>query len=403
MKKIITAIGNPNLNYYLRKQANFQIMSEDIQYQEGVLEFLEKEKEIDFLILSELLPGNIELKNLIQQIKNQNSNIQIIVFLEKPKEELENYLYAKGIFAILYHNQVEVKDIVNMINNHKETDDEIRKELDELKKLLLEKEKQETIKPLFPKKDKKKKVPIKKEIICVSGTSGVGKSIFTINLAKTLAEQKNKVLVIDFDVLNNSLHTILGVKKYSEKIKARMQKNNLLKGIQVEELIIKVNSKMDLIAGVNLLFDSKYQISSTKVKSILEKLKQEYDTIIIDTSSECFFDYTKEIMINSNFNIFILEANLSEIKKARKLLDIYIQKWKIPQRNFNLLFNKYNENAIDYAVLKQLFSEFSILGKLSNNPQYNLMINKGYKGSFNKKLQEEYHQIQKNLFRKNSL
>src|SRR5699024_2426223 len=50
-----------------------------------------------------------------------------------------------------------------------------------------------------------------KEIICVTGTSGVGKSIFSINLAKSFMENKNKILIIDFDILNNSLHTILGI------------------------------------------------------------------------------------------------------------------------------------------------------------------------------------------------
>ena len=46
----------------------------------------------------------------------------------------------------------------------------------------------------------------------------MGKSIFTINLANSLSNSKNKILIIDFDILNNSLHTILGIKKYSKKI-----------------------------------------------------------------------------------------------------------------------------------------------------------------------------------------
>ena len=83
----------------------------------------------------------------------------------------------------------------------------------------------------------------------------------------------NKILIIDFDILNNSLHTILGIKKYPEKIKNRIKNNNLLDDIKTEDLIIKINSKIDLISGINLLFDSKYKISSTKVKSILKTLK----------------------------------------------------------------------------------------------------------------------------------
>ncbi|MCI9178366.1 MAG: MinD/ParA family protein [Clostridia bacterium] len=405
MKKIVTAIGNPNLNNRLKKEEEIQVIAEDIQYQEGILEILEKGTTIDYLILSELLPGNFTIKDLVQKIKEINSNVQIILFLENQKEELENYLYAKGIFAIFYHNQVGVKEIIEIMKDNKNTDVELRKELEQLKKMLIEKE-ELRLQPQNKNTKKgihKKKKQIKKEIICVSGTNGVGKSIFTVNLARLLAQQRNKVLIIDFDILNNSLHTILGVKKYSEKIKEKMKNHNLLKEIQIEELIIKVSSKIDLIAGVNLLFDNKYQISSTKIKSILDKLKEEYDMIIIDTTSECFFDYTKEIMKISNLNIFILEANVLEIKKAKRLLDMYIQKWKIPQSNFNLLFNKYNQNAIDYAILKQIFSGFSILGKLSNHSQYNLIINKGNKNNLDKKLQTEYSHIQRRLFQKESL
>ncbi len=213
-------------------------------------------------------------------------------------------------------------------------------------------------------------------------------------------ETKNKILIIDFDILNNSLHTILGIKKYSEKIKEKIKNNNLLEEMQIEDLIMKVNNKIDLISGANLLFDEEYQISSTKIKSILSKLEKEYEIIIIDTSSECFFDYTKEIMKNSNLNIFITEANLLEIKKAKNLLNIYINEWNIPQNCFNILFNKYNKNSIDISILKNIFSGFSILGKLSVNSKYDLLINKNNTKALEKKLQEEYLRINQNLLKK---
>ena len=144
MKKIITAIGNPILNRYLKRNPLFEILSEDIQYQEGILEFLEKQNQIDFLILSELLPGEFEIKEFINKIKQTNYNLQIILFLEKKNQELENYLYAKGIYNIFYHNEVELEDLVEIIKNgQKNPNQEIKKELDELKKLLLEKEQKE--------------------------------------------------------------------------------------------------------------------------------------------------------------------------------------------------------------------------------------------------------------------
>mgnify|MGYP004623451989 CR=1 FL=1 len=400
MKRVITAIGNEALSKKLKKQNNFEIIIEDIQYKEGIIEYLEKENNIDFLIISELLPGNIEIKKLIDKIKNINSDIQIILFLENKNTELENYLYAKGIYNIFYNNQIEIEEIIKIINNSKSI--EVNNELKEIKQMILEKQKNRiNNKKIYLKKliniFKRKQYIKESKIICITGTSGVGKSIFTINLANSMSNNKNKILIIDFDVLNNSLHTILGVKKYSQKIRNKIKNNNLLKEIKIEDLIIKINSKIDLVSGINLIFDSKYKISSEKIKNILSKLKENYDVIIIDTSSECFFDYTKEAIKNSNLNIFILEANLLEIKKAKKLLNIYINNWDIPQQNINILFNKYNENSIDISILKKIFSEFNILGKLSFNPQYNLIINKNNINKLNNILQKEYLKINKTL------
>ena len=405
MKKIITAIGNEILNKKLKKENDFEVIIEDIQYKEGIIEYLEKKSNIDFVIISELLPGNIELKELIEKIKNINSNIEIILFLENKNTELENYLYAKGIYNIFYNNQIEIEEIIKIINNK---NIEINNELKEIKQMLLEKQKNKVnnkkiiLNKLINIFNKKQKYDLKEEkIISVTGTNGVGKSIFTINLANSLSNSKNKILIIDFDILNNSLHTILGIKKYSQKIRNKIKNNNLLKEIKIEELIIKINSKIDLVSGINLLFDSKYKISSEKVKNILSKLKEKYEIIIIDTSSECFLDYTKEIIKNSNLNIFILEANLLEIKKAKNLLNIYINNWEIPQESINILFNKYNENSIDISILKKIFSGFNILGKLSFNPQYNLIINKNNINKLNIILKNEYLKINKNLLKIN--
>ena len=128
MKKIVTAIGNHHLNEKLKQENTFEILGEDIQYQEGIFEFLEKEKNIDFLILSELLPGNMEIKKIVEKIKDSNPNIQIILFLDHKNQELENYLYAKGIFSIFYHNQINIQELIHFIKKKKKNENqEIKK------------------------------------------------------------------------------------------------------------------------------------------------------------------------------------------------------------------------------------------------------------------------------------
>ena len=62
MKKIITALGNENINNELKKEKDIEIILNDIQYKEGILEILEKYQDIDYIILDSSLQGNIKIK-----------------------------------------------------------------------------------------------------------------------------------------------------------------------------------------------------------------------------------------------------------------------------------------------------------------------------------------------------
>ncbi len=423
MKNIVTALNNSILNERLKNIDEFNILAKDIQYQDGIFEIIESQKEINYLILSEFLLGQYEIKKLIEKIKEKNNYIKIILILENKKEELENYLYAKGIYKIYYNNKVEIGEIINLIKNDFTDNEKIIQELENLKSILIRNNIQiniednlvnikkleeknlnnvnnkNKIKNKFNQKISETKENEEKQnsfdnqkIISILGTSGVGKSIVSINIANILKRENNKILILDFDILNNSLHTILGVNKYPKKIENKINiteeniningdkldssLNNNLNKIYIKELIINVDKNIDLISGINLLFDSKYEIESGKIKNILEDLKEDYDYIIIDTSSECFFEYTKNIINNSDFNIFLIESNLLEIKKAKRLLEIYNKEWNIEKNKINILINKYNKYSIKDKNIKNIFDEYKILGKINFDNKYNYLINK---------------------------
>ena len=396
MKKIITAIGNPILNEYLKKEEDIIVIGNDIQYQDGIFEILEKDNNINLIIISEIIIGENTIEKLIEKIKIINRNIKIIIILENKNEELENKLIAKGIIKIFYHNNIEINKFIKFIKENKENEnEELKQEINNLKNLILENKKideenkskkiNNKIKNnLFEKLNNKylnKKIAKReKEIISISGPNGAGKSIITVNLAKVMALKKEKILIIDFDILNNNIHTILGVKKHSIK-------NNY----EIENLIIKVNKNIDLLSTTEFLFGSKEKIDINKIENTINKLKEKYNKIIIDTSSECFFDFTKTIIKLSNKNIFVTDTNILEIKKAKELLNIYINNWKINKNKLNILFNKYNKESISINILKELFCEFNIIGFLKYNSKYNKLINKNNRFNLiDKKLKKEY-------------
>lgn len=68
IEKIITAINNPIINEKLKKE-KIEVIGKDIQYKEGILEILENNKEINFILINENLPGEIKNDELINKIK----------------------------------------------------------------------------------------------------------------------------------------------------------------------------------------------------------------------------------------------------------------------------------------------------------------------------------------------
>ena len=362
MKKIITALGNQVLNNELKKINEFEIVANDLQYKEAIIELLEINKNVNYIILSGILPGNITLTDLITKIKIINNNIEIILLLEKKEKEIEKKLKEQKIKNVLYIDNVKINDIIKILKN---------KKINNKTKIPQE----ENIKNEINRKIKinnniKKQIKTECKVISVLGSNGVGKSIYSVCMSNYLNNKKNKILIIDFDILNNSIHTILGISKYNKK------KNN--KRI-INDCIINVDNNISVLTGENII--KKYKKNINYIVKLLEILKEKYDYIIIDTSAECFFDINKTIINKSDINIFLLEANLLEITKATKLLEIYNKNWNIDERKIKIVINKYNKNAISMNIIKKLFSDYEIIGKLEIINKNNKIIFKNYKNN----------------------
>lgn len=381
MKKIITALGNQVLNNELKKINEFEIVANDLQYKEAIIELLEINKNVNYIILSGILPGNIALTDLITKIKIINNNIEIIILLEKKEKEIEKKLKEQKIKNVLYIDNIKINDIIKILKN---------KKINNKTKIPQE----ENIKNEINRKIKinnniKKQIKTECKVISVLGSNGVGKSIYSVCMSNYLNNKKNKILIIDFDILNNSIHTILGISKYNKK------KNN--KRI-INDCIINVDNNISVLTGENII--KKYKKNINYIVKLLEILKEKYDYIIIDTSAECFFDINKTIINKSDINIFLLEANLLEITKATKLLEIYNKNWNIDERKIKIVINKYNKNAISMNIIKKLFSDYEIIGKLEMSNIYNNIINKNNKIIFkNYKNNNEYKKINEKIIK----
>ena len=396
--RILTALQNPEINRILKEQTNYNVVENDIQYQEGIIEILEKNNKINLIIISELLPGNIGIKETINKIKEFNSDIEIILILENKNSKIKEFLIQKNIKSIFYNNQITIDELINNIKQKEEKTSqiELNKEIEILKEMILENKKNKKSKT---NKIEKIKIKIKKEIIrlkeiilrktgetinrknaiiSIVGAAGVGKSVFISLFSKNI--KNKKILIIDFDIFNKSLDLIFGYDAQKQK----------------EKTIIKISNNIDLLSKIEIFFAENNYLEKNKIKNILNNFSKKYDLIIIDNTSEYSCNYTKEILINSDEIIFLTDANLIELNKTKKILEKYINKWKIKKEKIKVVFNKININSINSKILKNLFSDFKILGKINFSSKYNLIINNNLK-ILNKKINKEYLNIIKKL------
>ena len=382
--KILTAIGNPYLNEKLKSIDSLMVIGKDVQYQEAVIEILEENLDIDSLIINKELPGDIGFYKLINKIKNIKEDMDIYVFLEEKNEDIENYLMSYQIYKIYYLSEINYDEFIKIFFESKNNVlVGINKEINDFKKLILSENliennysfAERVINESFNDSNYREYDEKKEEYnnffeeefcqtIAISGDFGSGKSLFSVFLSKVISKQNKKVLLIDVDLENMSINTLLGVKKYKEN------------QTYIEDFITKVDENLDVLCGIDKIIDLKEINNNYVVKEIIERLKKEYDFILIDVSSRIDFKYVKMILTYSDKIIFLIEPNLLEISKSNKYLEVFIKDFEIDVDKIKIVFNKVNKYKIANTVLEELFSRFEIIESIEYEERYNLFINK---------------------------
>ena len=271
---ILLAINNEKIFKELKNNKIIKIISNDIQYKEGILEILERNKNINCIIFNESLYGQIKNEELIKKIKKINSKIKLIIILNKKDLIKQEYLIENKI-KYIYSEEMSSEKILEKIFN-------------------------------------------RDRIIGIIGTGGCGKTIITLILSELLTKYKNKkILIIEDNISNNSILKIYNLRnKY---------KNNYSKN---KTIIIKNN--LHLLNIKNIL--NNYKKDKLKIINIINKIKNNYDYIFIDMENINSYKIYREIIEK---NILILNPNILEIEKIKKFINKNNLEIKIILNNYN--------------------------------------------------------------------
>lgn len=155
-------------------------------------------------------------------------------------------------------------------------------------------------------------------IVVTSATPGEGKSTTIGNLAIVMSQSGKKVLLIDCDLRKPSIH-----KKFRITNQAGLT-NILLYDVEPFEIFHKHSDNLYILTTGQLPPNPAEVVSSNRLKSFIEKMKNEFDYILID--SPPLIAVTDAQILSSFCDGTLLvvssgEAERETVKRAKDLLN----------------------------------------------------------------------------------
>lgn len=210
-----------------------------------------------------------------------------------------------------------------------------------------------------------------------SGKGGVGKSLFSANIAICLANEGKSVLLVDLDLGASNLHSMLNItpqKSIGTFLKTK---------INFSDIIIESGIKnLNFIAGDSDIPELA-NITASQKKTIIKNLKAlEYDYLVIDLGAGTTFNiidfflmskrgvivtaptvtatmnaylFLKNIIFRLLSSVFKRGTKGNEILKTIKQNSIDLQRVYIP----NLLLKLESEDPENYSKFNKLFKNIS--------------------------------------------
>ena len=157
--------------------------------------------------------------------------------------------------------------------------------------------------------------------ICVfSPKGGVGKTILSLNLAGVASSMDYRVLIMDFAVHTGAVSMVIDdeIKKTLYHLTDDMVNNRFKK---IGDYVYKYNDKIDILSAPK---DPRQgnKINSRYLSMIIEKVRNIYDIVIIDTGSK--MDEINIVTLDSSdMVLFVVDNDLFTLKNTRNILNIF--------------------------------------------------------------------------------
>lgn len=181
-------------------------------------------------------------------------------------------------------------------------------------------------------------------LLVTSTIKGEGKTFTSVNLAGTLANTSNKVLLLGADLRNSQLHSYITDQKQNLGISDYLVDDSLC----LESIIQKsnINSHLDILLSGSHPPNPYELLKTDKMKILLEKVKNSYDFVIIDTAPSMLVADTFLLTSYADIILYIVRAGYTE----KDLLEFPVQaKEKGKFSNVAFVLNNVTKTNLGYG------------------------------------------------------
>ncbi len=385
MKRVILAIENEKLAKRIKENKEINIICNNLQYREAILELLEKNSQIESILISESLPGVISIEELIKKIKIMNNKINIIVLLEKENKDKKNKLKKLKVKNIYSNKKVKINEILSIINNNVEN---IRRKEEKIEKTSVKTIEKFIIK-LKEFKNNKINKDLNSKIITIVGNKRTGKSTIIDLLLINLLNKNKKILLINLNKKTENNYLNLFGKKYYKKNKNNYLNNKKIKNIFLKSEIKIKNNFIFLKNFEDIIQKNKINILKYFFKYYIKK----YSYILFDIGNLANKEIKEKVLKESNKILVIINDTSLGIREIQELNEKIKHLKGEKKQSLHIVVNKYYFNSVSYLILKQFFH--------NNIKMTTIFYNRKFKNLDKKILKNK--KIKNNLFLKNKL
>ena len=371
---IVTALDNLEIKEIIDRKYTDRVYLYDFSTKEDVLEFIEKyvnkidNNEEIILITKDELTGSISSRDYIVRLKEIYNNIRIIYITNNLDDDFKGFLFSNDVFDIIVGSVFKKEELFEIIDSNQKI---VYKCSDSNKSEFLREEGVNYV---------TNSIVIPKQLFAVYGTSGAGKSTFSLVLAKKLSEKLNiNVSLLDMDIQNPSIDILLNSNENSNNLSNVV--DDVDKRKEISDIISKYmiqdskNKKLSYMTNNVSLFECQNKLSSEYYEKIYSSVSQKYDYSIIDLPSSPFLDVVPYTLEQATKIFFVINANYVSVRQAVKYLDLITKLWNIDCSRIGIIINKYKKNSLDAVQIQGLLPEYKVLGVLNYDESLESYIN----------------------------